>query len=205
MKKVFGAMILTAAAAQAGVALADDQKNVIFEDTYLERGYTAFGARSANVLGESQVFAGVVGGWHFTDRLVFGIRADALVSNVDTGVTRSKSLGVTQLGLFSEYEVYEKDIFSFTASLSAGSGDAGYKVLPDQDSLTVATGGTETEYRHDSFTFIEPEVTAAMHVSHRVDLGVSFGYRTVRGLDLEGLTSEGMSGGTAALMMRGNF
>lgn len=205
MKKVLGAMILSAAATQAGMALADDQKNVIFEDTYLERGYTAFGARTANVLGESQAFAGVVGGWHFTDRLVFGIRADALLSHVDTDVTDSKRLGVTQLGLFGEYEVYAKDIFSFTASLSGGSGDAGYKVVPDQDSLTAATGGAETEYRHDSFTFIEPEVTAAMHVSHRVDVGVSFGYRTVRGLDLEGVTSEGMRGGTSALMMRGNF
>jgi hypothetical protein len=202
--KLFGTLALAATALQASVALADDQKSVIFEDTYLERGYTAFGARSANVLGESQGFASVLGGWHFTDRLVFGVRADALVSRVDTDVTDSRRLGITQLGLFGEYEVYRKDIFSFSASLGGGSGDAGYKVVPRESSVTAATG-TETEYRHDTFTFVEPELTAAVHVSYRVDVALSVGYRSVRGLALEGVTSEGMKGTTTALMMRGNF
>lgn len=205
MKKAFGALVLTAAASQAGTALADDQKSVVFEDTYLENGYTAFGARAANVLGESQAFAGVLGGWHFTDRLVFGLRADALVSKVDTEVTDSKRLGVTQLGLFGEYEVYTKEIFSFSAGLSAGSGDAGYKVVTEQANLSAAAPTKETEFRHDAFTFVEPEVTAAAHLSHRVDVAVSVGFRVVRGLDLEGVPEGSMNGGTAALMLRGNF
>lgn len=206
MKKAFGALVLTAAASQAGTASADDQKSVVFEDTYLENGYTAFGARAANVLGESQAFAGVLGGWHFTDRLVFGLRADALVSKVDTGVTDSKRLGVTQLGLFGEYEVYTKEIFSFSAGISGGSGDAGYKIVTEGASVTVTGPATkETEFRHDAFTFVEPEVTAAAHLSHRVDVALSVGFRVVRGLDLEGVPEDGMNGGTTALMLRGNF
>lgn len=197
---------LLAATCFAPKAHADEEKRVLFEDTYLERGYTAIGVHTANLMGGKQAFVGVLGGWRFDDRLVFGVSAEALASKVDADVVESSRLGVTLIGGFAEYEVRRLELVAFSASLGLGSGDAGYRA-PDNASSTAlaADASTEKVYYHDAFTVVEPQLTAYLHASHRVDFAFSLGYRKASGLDLEGVGAGGMNGVTTALMMRGNF
>lgn len=196
------AILVTAFASSNALANDSEEKWVLFEDTYFDTGYTAFGGKAVSVLGESGANAFVAGGWHVTEKLATGLEAELLASRPQVDVDGAETLTSYQLGAFVEYKAYSLEMADFFGALAVGWGEAGYRFAAPP---TAALELEEPTFQNDSFTYMEPRLSGFFHLSHRLDVGASFGYRLTRGVSLEGVPADGFDGLTSAFAIRGNF
>ncbi len=180
----------------------EDGAKVLIEDTYLDNGYTAFGVKLVQGGGKAGAFAAVQGGWDLGADLTMGLVGEVLVSRVSVERNGASALNMGFLGLFAEYDVLEKDAFGLTAGFATGLGEAGYRI---DDERALIGGGTAKAYERSALFFAEPTATGLVHVSHRLDLALSLGYRYARGAKIEGLSPGAFGGAAAALGLRGHF
>lgn len=196
----------------AGTARADgsDEHRVVFEDTYLETGYTAVGINNAAAAQGRGTFASLEAGWHFDPELVLGIMGDVLIDKIAVTRAGAGNLDVNYLGLFGEWNAYSRDLFTVSARVASGWGQAGYRFSPVADTtsgsdLTASAASGERTYVRSSVGFFEPSVVAMAHISHRLDFGPSAGYRVVRGGQLDSVAVKSLGGAMVGVVLRGNF
>jgi hypothetical protein len=194
------AMILTAWTAPALAATegdGDGDASVLFEDTYLDSGYTALSVESAKIGKEPATFVGAAGGWRLSPALTLGLQANVLASAVKTEDDNPGKLSCILLGGFGEYEVWRHGLFSALAGASVNWGQLSKRADDPAEGAD--------EYEADSFLAAGPQIAALVRLSYRLDLGVSVAARASRGVEVAGVEESALQGAVVGAFIRGNF
>lgn len=166
--------------------------------------------RISQMMDAQSLLIGGYGGLLLNKNVMFGVGAYGLAANTEfsgvdpmSNVAKDLTLYGGYGGLLLGFKIASKEIIHLSVPILIGGG---HLDVSDDNYFSNYTEDRKYDLESSAYFAVEPSALLEINVSQRFRLGMGAGYRLVRGLNLENVEDDDMSGFSGVVSFQiGNF